>query len=74
MEAKNAQPNFTRGHLLAQEKSQMYTSRVEKEVRFGMEIPFNCSLHFDCQSVNEAGKKIQVGMFGRSEVAGCFEN
>jgi len=57
MEAKNAQPNFTRGHLLAQEKSQMYTSRVEKEVTFGMEIPFNCSLHFDCQSVNEAGKK-----------------
>jgi len=41
MEAKNAQPNLTRGHLLAQEKSQMYTSRVEKEVKFGEENPFN---------------------------------
>jgi len=74
MEAKNAQPNLTRGHLLAQEKSQMYTSRVEKEVKFGEENPFNLSLYFDCQSDNEAGKKVQVGMFGRSEVAGCFEN
>jgi len=27
--------------LLAQEKSQMYTSRVEKEVKFGEENPFN---------------------------------
>jgi len=60
MVAKNAQPIFTKGQLLAQEKSQMSTCRSKKKAKIFMKDTFYSSLHFDCQSDDEAGNQNPV--------------